>query len=68
MAARRKARKAKPASVKLQGGIPKLTLNMPLDDRKIEAIKRCIAKGTLKITVSRVDLAAGRLGAGWLYD
>lgn len=56
------------SSIALQGGIPKLTLNMRLDAAKTAAIQRCLAKGTLKITVSRVDLATGRLADPWLYD
>ncbi|HEU4390015.1 MAG TPA: hypothetical protein VFV34_19595 [Blastocatellia bacterium] len=67
MAAKKKAAK-KAAKISLGGAIPKVTLQMPLDDKKIAAIKRCIAKGTLKITLSRVDLAGGRLGDAWLYD
>jgi hypothetical protein len=55
------------ASIAL-GSIPKLTLEMPLDAAKVKAIQKCIAKGTLKITVSKVDLAAGRAGDPWLYD
>jgi hypothetical protein len=63
------AKKARPtrATVKVQGA-SKLTLDMPLDARKIKAIQRCIAKGTLKITVNKVDLSTGKLGDGWLYD
>ena len=41
---------------------------MPLDDRKVAQIKRCLAKGKLKITVSKLDLAAGKVGDPWLYD
>jgi len=49
--------------------IPKLTLSMPLDEAKTKAIQRCIQKGTLKITISKVDLSAGPLGGeAWLYD
>ena len=59
-------RKAKP-TVKVQGP-SKLTLDMPLDARKIKAIQRCIDKGTLKITMNKVDLSTGKLGDGWLYD
>lgn len=62
------SRKAKSPSIKLQGNIPKLKLDMPLDDKKIAAIKRCLAKGKLTITVSKVDLTRGRLGDAWLYD
>ncbi len=67
--AKAKARKtAKKPSVKLEG-ISKLTLTMPIDETKARAIQRCIDKGTLKITVSKVDLGAGLLGEeAWLYD
>lgn len=54
--------------VSAEGSIPKLRFDFPLDDRKVQQIQRCIAKGQLSITVSRVDLAAGRLGDAWLYD
>jgi len=60
--------KKKPPSIAIKGPIPKLTLSMPLDAKKIAAIKKCIDKGTLKITVSRVDLVAGRIGEAYLYD
>jgi anti-sigma28 factor (negative regulator of flagellin synthesis) len=41
---------------------------MPLDDKKIKAIQKCIEKGTLEVTINRVDLAAGEVGDPWLYD
>jgi anti-sigma28 factor (negative regulator of flagellin synthesis) len=50
------------------GQIPKITLSMPLDDKKIKAIQKCIEKGTLEVTVNRVDLATGEVGDPWLYD
>jgi hypothetical protein len=56
------------AAIKASGGIPKLKLTMPLDAKKIAAIHRCIAKGKLSITLSKVDLAAGKLAEAWLYD
>jgi hypothetical protein len=62
-----KRKKAKP-SVAFQGEVPKLTLRMPLDDKKVAAIQRCLKKGELRITVSRVNLASGRIGDAWLYD
>ena len=62
------ARATKRPTVELAGNIPKLTLSMPLDQAKIKAIQRCIEKGTLTISVSKVDLATGRSGEGWLYD
>ena len=48
--------------------IPKLTLDMPLDAKKIKAIQKCIEKGHLKLTVKKVNLASGKLGDPWLYD
>ena len=61
--ATKKAAKAGPASITLAGAIPKLHLSMPLDKKKIAAIQRCIEKGTLNVTLSKVDLAAGKLGS-----
>jgi hypothetical protein len=55
-------------SINLEGGIPKLSLEMPLDEARIQAIHKCLEKGHLSIHLSQVDLAAGRLGEGWLYD
>jgi hypothetical protein len=66
MAKKKTARPSRP-SVKVAGA-SKLTMDMPLDANKIKAIQRCIDKGTLRITLNRVDLSTGRLGDGWLYD
>lgn len=69
MAAKKSASKAAGASISAEGhNISKLTLNMPVDEKKVAAIQKCIAKGSLRITLSKVDLATGRLGDGWLYD
>lgn len=64
--AKKAASSSKP-TVKLAGA-SKLTVTMPLDATKVKAIQRCIDKGTLKITLNKVDLSTGKLGAGWLYD
>jgi len=56
------------ASIKAALQIPKLQLSMPLDAKKIAAIQRCIKKGTLNISINKVDLATGRAGDGYLYD
>jgi anti-sigma28 factor (negative regulator of flagellin synthesis) len=64
----KKAAVAKAATIALSGTIPKLQLNMPLDAKKIAAIQRCIAKGTLSVSLSKVDLTGGKLGGPWLYD
>lgn len=68
MATKKPAAPKKSPTIKVTGTLPKLTLDMPLDARKIKAIQKCIEKGTLSITVSKVDLAAGRIGDAWLYD
>jgi hypothetical protein len=61
----KKATAAK-ATASLSGN--KLNMNFPLTAAKIAAINRCIAKGSLKVTVNRVDLGRGRIGESWLYD
>jgi len=66
--ATKKSAGAKRASLALTGAIPKMRLSMPLDAKKIAAIKRCIDKGTLTVTLSKVDLGGGKLGGPWLYD
>lgn len=66
--ARKTAAAAKTPAVTLQGALPKLRVDFKLDENKIAQIQRCIAKGSLSITLSRVDLAAGRAGDPWLYD
>lgn len=58
-----------PATIEIASNvIPKMTLNMPVDARRAKAIQKCLENGNLRITVNKVDLAAGRLGDGWLYD
>jgi anti-sigma28 factor (negative regulator of flagellin synthesis) len=61
----KKATAAK-ATASLSGN--KLNMNFPLTAAKIAAINRCIAKGSLKVTVNKVDLGRGRIGESWLYD
>jgi hypothetical protein len=65
--AKKKTTRASKATVKLAGA-SKLTMDMPLDATKIKAIQRCIDKGTLRITINKVDLSTGKLGDGWIYD
>jgi len=54
--------------IAVTGNIPKVSITMPLDAAKTKAIQRCIQKGELKITINKVDLAAGKIGEAWLYD
>ena len=46
----------------------KLKLDFPLTAAKIAAIQKCISKGTLSVTVNKIDLGAARLRGPWLYD
>jgi anti-sigma28 factor (negative regulator of flagellin synthesis) len=62
------AGKTKKAATITVAPIPKIHLSMPLDDKKIKAIQKCIEKGTLEVTINRVNLAAGEVGDSWLYD
>jgi anti-sigma28 factor (negative regulator of flagellin synthesis) len=43
-------------------------LNFPIDAEKVAAIKRCLAKGNLTVTVSKADLGRARLGDPYKYD
>lgn len=65
-ASAKKSAKKTTASATLAGS--KLSLELPLNASRVAAIKRCLAKGTLKVTFSRVDLGKGRLGDPYLYD
>jgi hypothetical protein len=46
----------------------KVRLDLPIDAERIEAIKRCLAKGTLRVTLSKADLGRARLRDPYLYD
>lgn len=44
-------------------------LKFHLDEKKVEQIKKCLEKGTLSITVSKIDLLqGGRAANGYQYD
>lgn len=43
-------------------------IEFALDAERVAAIKRCLAKGTLRVTVNKADLARGRIRGPWLYD
>lgn len=59
---------AKKGKAKAAARTGKVTLGFTLDDEKIAAIQRCLAKGTLNVTVSRAALTSGRVKDPWLYD
>lgn len=44
------------------------TLKFPIDATQVEAIKRCLAKGNLTVTVSKADLSRARVGDPYKYD
>jgi hypothetical protein len=49
--------------------VPKVELAFQLSPEKIAAIRNCLTRGRLKITISRVDLVqGGRLHNGYEYD
>jgi hypothetical protein len=43
-------------------------ISFSLDATQAAAIRRCLAKGTLRVTVSKADLLRGRVKDPWLYD
>jgi hypothetical protein len=59
-----KARKPSKRAAAAPGG---MKLSLKLDPQKIEQIQRCLKKGRLTITVSKVS-ALGRAENGYLYD
>lgn len=44
------------------------TLKFPVNAEQVEAIKRCLAKGNLTVTVSKADLSRVRVGDPYKYD
>jgi hypothetical protein len=47
----------------------KVSLNVKLDAEKVQAIQKCLAKGTLRISMSKADASTGETKTDpWLYD
>ena len=44
------------------------SVSFTLDAARAAAIRRCLAKGTLRVTVNKADLLRGRVKDPWLYD
>lgn len=63
-----KKKAAKKGTKKAVAATAKVRLDLPLDAERMEAIKRCLAKGSLRITVSKADLGRARLRDPYLYD
>jgi hypothetical protein len=53
---------------KAQSADEKLMVNVPLDADKIQAIQKCLAKGTLHIEMSKTAAAGEKSKDPWLYD
>lgn len=45
-----------------------LTMEFSLDTEQVQAIRKCIEGGSLKVVVHDVDLSHARGRGGWLYD
>lgn len=63
-----KKKAAKKGTKKSAASTARVRLDFPLDAERIEAIKRCLAKGSLRVTVSKADLGRARLRDPYLYD
>jgi anti-sigma28 factor (negative regulator of flagellin synthesis) len=63
-----KKKAAKKGAKKSAAATAKVRLDFPIDAERVEAIKRCLAKGTLRVTVSKADLGRARLRDPYLYD
>ena len=46
----------------------RLTVDVPLDAEKVQAIQKCLAKGTLRISMSKAAATSGEKTDPWLYD
>lgn len=69
MATSKKAsKKSGKKSTKKAAAAARVKLSFPVDAEKVEAIKRCLAKGTLRVTVNKADLLRGRLRDPYAYD
>ena len=63
-----KKKAAKKSAKKSMKSRAKVKLHLPLDAAKVEAIQRCLAKGTLTVTLSKADIGRLRLGDPYQYD
>jgi hypothetical protein len=46
----------------------KVTVDVALDAEKIQAIQKCLAKGTLRISMSKAEAGNDKKTDPWLYD
>lgn len=61
-------KKAAKKGTKKSAATGRATLKFPVDAEQVEAIKRCLAKGNLTVTVSKADLSRARVGDPYKYD
>ena len=59
---------AKKTSAKKSAAPATQKIEFALNAERIAAIKKCLAKGTLRVTVTKTDLLKGRVKDPWLYD
>ena len=62
------SKKAAKKSSKKTTTAAKQKIEFALNAESIAAIKKCLAKGTLRVTVNKADLLRGRVKDPWLYD
>ena len=65
---KKKATKKKAPSKAKTASAASHKVSFALDATQAAAIRRCLAKGTLRVTVNRADLLKGRVKDAWLYD
>lgn len=63
-----KKKAAKKGTKKAAVATGRATLKFPVNAEQVEAIKRCLAKGSLSVTVSKADLSRARVGDPYKYD
>lgn len=66
--ASKKASKKTSAKKSTKATAAKQKIEFALNPERVAAIKRCLDKGTLRVTISRADLLRGRVKDPWLYD
>ena len=62
------SKKAAKKSSKKTTTAAKQKIEFALNAERIAAIQKCLAKGTLRVTVNKADLLKGRVKDPWLYD
>ena len=61
-------KKAAKKGTKKAAATSKVNIAFPVDAERTEAIKRCLAKGSVRVTMSKADIGRARLGDPYLWD